>query len=321
MLLEGQYPVMFPNGYPLIISIFIFFTGSIPVSGVILILLNIILSVTIIYLVYRISFIIFKEEKIALLAALIISLYPNQINYVRYILSDVACTFFLVLSLYLLSSSKYRLSAFTVGIASIIRTTFLPLGILFSIFLFRNKENKNGFKYLLFTLIPIFILLAYGFALSGKITLGVNVFYNFTLTANHFEGEYIDAGNSINDYFKYIVSEPSKFVKDRLFSLWDLWGPLASVTKWEKASLHYRIIAGLRFPLLIFAIIGFLKIPLNKEIFFISAAVLILTCIHFFYFSNSRYSLTVEPFLAILAAKGTMEIYYRMFRKSDTTSA
>ena len=321
MLLDGKYPAMFPNGYPGIISLFLFITGNIPAAGLILVLLNIILSVVIIYLVYRISFLIDKEETLALIAALIVSLYPNQINYVRYILSDVSCTFFLVLSLYLLANSKYKLSALSVGVASIMRTTFLPLGILLSIFFFIRKEYNNGKRYLLFTLIPVCILLIYGFLVSGKITLGVNVFYNFTLTAKNFEGNYIDAGSSINDYVTYMVTEPAKFIKDRFLSLWDLWGPLASTNKWEKASLHYRIIAGLRFPLLILAIIGFLKIPVSPEKFFMAAAILILTCVHFFYFSNSRYSLTVEPFLAILAAKGIMEIYFRLFKKSDSISA
>jgi 4-amino-4-deoxy-L-arabinose transferase-like glycosyltransferase len=321
MLLDGKYATMFPNGYPIIISVFIFLTGSIPAAGVILILLNIVLSVVIVYLVYRISLAIYKEESLALIAALLVSLYPNQINYVRYILSDVSCTFFLVLALYLLANSKYKLSALSVGVASIMRTTFLPLGILLSIFFFIRKEYNNGKRYLLFTLIPVCILLIYGFLVSGKITLGVNVFYNFTLTANNFEGNYIDADSSINDYVSYLVTDPVEFIKDRFLSLWDLWGPLASTSKWENASLHYRIIAGLRFPLLILAFIGFLKIPVSPEKFFMAAAILILTCVHFFYFSNSRYSLTVEPFLAILAAKGIMEIYFRLFRKSDAASA
>ncbi|MBE0571578.1 MAG: hypothetical protein IH618_08555, partial [Ignavibacteriaceae bacterium] len=168
---------------------------------------------------------------------------------------------------------------------------------------------------------PVCILLIYGFLVSGKITLGVNVFYNFTLTANNFEGNYIDANSSINDYVTYMVTEPAKFIKDRFLSLWDLWGPLASTNKWEKASLHYRIIAGLRFPLLILAFIGFLKIPLSSEKIFMGAAVLILTCIHFFYFSNSRYSLTVEPFLAILAAGGIMAVYVKLFKKGVSHSA
>ena|GEM_PF-5753368 len=81
------------------------------------------------------------------------------------------------------------------------------------------------------------------------------------------------------------------------------------------------LIAGLRFPLLILAFIGFLKITVSPEKFFMAAAVLILTCVHFFYFSNSRYSLTVEPFLAILAARGMMEIYSRLFKKGDSIEA
>jgi 4-amino-4-deoxy-L-arabinose transferase-like glycosyltransferase len=321
MLLDGKYPTVFPNGYPIIISLFLFLTVNIPSAGLTLILLNITLSVFIVYLVYRISFSIYKEENLALIAALTISLYPNQINYVRYILSDIPCTFFLVLALYLLAYSKYELSALSAGIASIIRTTFLPLGILLSIFLFSQKEYKNGKIFLLFTLIPVFALLIYGFMVSGEITLGENVFYNFTLTAKNFDGAYVDAGSSINDYVTYLTTEPAKFIKDRFSSLWDLWGPLASISKWEKASLHYRIIAGLRFPLLIIAIFGFLKTPKSREKIFMAAAFLILTCVHFFYFSNSRYSLPVEPFLAILAAKGIVELHYKFFRKSDTTSA
>jgi 4-amino-4-deoxy-L-arabinose transferase-like glycosyltransferase len=321
MLLDGKYPAMFPNGYPIIISLFLFITGNIPGAGLILVLLNIILSVVIIYLVYRISFVIFNEETIALIATFIISSYPNQINYVRYILSDVACTFFLLLSLYLLTNSNIRLSALSAGIASTIRTTFLPLGILLSIYFFIRKEINNGKRYLLFTLIPICTLLIYGFIVSGKFTLGENIFFNLSMAANHYEGEYIDAGSSINDYVTYMVNEPARFVKDRFLSLWDLWGPLASTNKWEKASLHYRITAGLRFPLLILAIIGFLKIPLSREKFFMAAAVLSLTFIHFFYFSSSRHSLTLEPFLAILAAKGIMAVYSKLFKKAEPISA
>ncbi len=81
MLLDGNYPTLFPNGFPLIISLFIFFMGSILASGPILILLNIILSLLIIYLVYEISLSLYKEENLALIAALIVSLYPNQINF------------------------------------------------------------------------------------------------------------------------------------------------------------------------------------------------------------------------------------------------
>ena len=315
MLLDGKYPAMFPNGYPLIISVFIFLTGGIPDAGVILILLNIILSAVIVYLVYRISLAIYKEESLSLIAALLVSLYPNQINYVRYILSDVSCTFFLVLSLYFLAYSKYKLSALSAGIASIIRTTYIPLGILLSVFFFIGKEYNNGKRYLLFTLIPVCILLIYGFIVSGKITLGENIFFNLSMAANNYDGSYIDAGSSVNDYVSYMVSEPAKFIKNRFLSLWDLWGPLASTNKWENASLHYRIIAGLRFPLLILAFIGFLKIPVSPEKFFMAAAILILTCIHIFFFSSSRHSLTVEPFLAILAAKGIMDIYRKYLIK------
>jgi hypothetical protein len=313
LLLEGKYPAYFPNGFPFIITLFIFITGSIVTTGTIIILLNIILSTLIVFLVYCISLSLYKEEKLALIAALLIGLYPNQINYVRFILSDIPCTFLLVLSLYLFQQSKYKFSAVAAGFASIIRTVFLPLGILFSLYLFKKKEYKTGRTYLIYFLIPVSLLILYGYIISSEITIGKNAFHNLTLTANNLEGGYTNAAASFNDYFSYLINDPVKFIKDRFFSLWELWGPLASITKWEKASLHYRILAGLRFPLLLLALYGFFKIPISNEKVFIALAVLILTAVHFFYFSSSRHSLSVEPFLVILGAKGLNEVYSKFF--------
>lgn len=322
MLLDGKYPAYFPNGYPLVISLFLFLAGNVYTASLYLVILNIILSVIIVYLVYKISFSLYSDEKLALIAAMIVSVYPNQLNYIRFVLTEVPAAFLLILSLYLLQKTKYKFAAFTAGFASIIRTTFFPLGILFSLYLIKKREYRKGSIYLIYFLMPVCALMFYGFIISGELTMGNNSFHNLTLTAYDLEGvDFVDAQTSLNQYLAYAINDPVKFLKDRFFSLLELWGPHPSLTKWEKTSLHYRLFAGLRFPLLMLALYGFIKLPGNKEKIFIILAVLVLTTVHFFYFPNPRFTVPIEPLMVILAVKGLEEAYYKLFNKQRKSLA
>lgn len=307
VLLKGGYPTYFPNGYPLQILITMLFNQIISFE-ISLLVINIILSCGVVLLVFKCGELIFNKNIYVIAAALLTVLYPNQLNYVRYILTEVPAAFLLTLAVYLLYKEKIKFSAVTIGILAIIKTSFLPLGILFTGYLFlKDKGIWKGF--LLYFLIPPFVLLLYGFIISGELTLGNNAYHNLTLTATDFNGSYRGKNQSIENYKNYIVQDPVKYLKDRIASLWELWGPLASKTEKMRGSFIYRLLAGLRFPLLILASYSIFKLRKNKAIVLMAMAIITVSAVHIFFFSSPRFTYPLEPILILLAVKG-WEIFH-----------
>src|ERR1035437_7600888 len=102
VLKSGGHMGYFPNGYPLVIFLVSLF---LPMEWGLL-LLNVILSVFTVLLVYLIAEKLTGKFSIAILSAFIVTCYPNQFNYVHFILTEVPSTFFAVLSVYLFVKNK-----------------------------------------------------------------------------------------------------------------------------------------------------------------------------------------------------------------------
>lgn len=160
------------------------------------------------------------------------------------------------------------------------------------------KELKEYF------LIPVSSIILYGFIISGEVTIGNNIFHNLSLASTDFESEYIDAKTSVNEYLNYISSDPAKYLGDRFVSLWNLWGPFPSSSEGLRANLFFTILSGLRFPLLILAVYALWKFQPGKEKTFLICTFLVLTAVHFFFFSIPRFTVPVEPLLIILTVEG-----------------
>ena len=316
LLLDGKYSLYFPNGYPLIIAFFLPLKSFIDL-GACLITLNIILSVITVYLIYKICRESFNNKYIAFIAVTIAAVYPNQIKYVHWFLSEVPAAFFITLSLYLFIKKKHILSGASLGMASMIRTTLLPVGILFSLYLFIRKDIPV-YKYFTFFSLVILVFLTYGYARTGNFTIGQNAAHNLSIST-----EYSDTASfprvhlkplngSLNEYVSYAFSNPSDFFSERFENLWDLWGPMPS---WKESwngrfSFFWKI--GVRFPLLILALFGFIISNKNNTSVFSITAIAVITAIHCLYFADPRFTYTIEPFTIILASIGLLNIFERI---------
>ena len=313
LLLEGHYSIYFPNGFPLIISFFLPFKSFIDL-GLCLVILNVILSTATVYLIYKICREGFKSKYIALIAVTIAAIYPNQIKYVHWVLSEVPAAFFITLSLYLYIKKRYMLSGASLGFASMIRTTLLPVGILFSIYLIL-KKNHNVYKYFALYCLVILVFLIYGYTRTGYFTIGQNAAHNLSITTEYSDTESFPRvhlktlNGSLSDYVGYVFSNPVDFTIERLENLWDLWGPMPpwGETWMGRSKFFWEI--GIRLPLLLFAIYGFFKSDKNNVAIFSIISIVTITFVHMLYFADPRFTHTIEPFTIILASIGIMSLY------------
>ena len=158
-----------------------------------------------------------------MIAAGVAAFYPNQLNYARFILTEVPATFFLVLSIYLLMQKRNNLAGLSIGFASAIKTTLLPVIPLFMIYLLITKKFREGFRFTIFGLIPVSAFLLYGYLITGGFTLYIDVPKVFFISLG-LEEVPPDFLSGLGLYFKYLITNPIEFILDRIKSLWDLWG-------------------------------------------------------------------------------------------------
>lgn len=131
--------------------------------------------------------------------------------------------------------------------------------------------------------------------------LGRNFTHNIYLTINeHYKASYSKT-QGITAYINYMISSPAQFLTDRIKSFWNLWGFLPSVADGFRSYFIYRILLGLRFPLLILGVYGYLKSNDKRIPFLLILPAISITLIHTMFFSNTRFTIPAEPFLIILA--------------------
>jgi hypothetical protein len=308
LLINGKYSLYFPNGFPLIITLFIPLKMLINLTAS-LVILNIILSTITAYLVYKICKEAFKNELVSYLALVIIAFYPNQVKYVHWVLSEVPSAFFITLSLYFFVKKKYALSGAALGFASMIRTTLLPIGLFFTIYLFFKKEPPARRYFAFYALVPL-IFLSYGYVRTGYFTIGQNAAHNLSISTKYsdtssFPNVHLkNLNGSFSDYANFALKNPSEFLRDRLENLWDLWGPLPPLDEGAKWDLRFFWAVGTRFVLLLISIYGFITSEKNYAAVFSIIAISVITTVHLLYFADPRFTYTIEPVTIILASAG-----------------
>ena len=142
-------------------------------------LLVVIFSLGILILTYVVAYELFNK-KIAIVAALFLSLSSAFFLFSNIMHSEIPSTFFTLLGFYFFIKKNYKFSGLFIGIAFMTRFfqifAFIPLVLLLFYLIMKKKETvKNLFYFFLFFLIPVIPYLILNYLLYN------NVFYPFLL--------------------------------------------------------------------------------------------------------------------------------------------
>jgi len=317
MLLRGEWPSRMPNGYPLIIALFEYIFGE--SRDFSLIILNIVLSTFVVAFVFILVNQRTKNIRLSYLAALIASLWPTQLIWVRPLLTEVPATFFLCLGILLISFSKWSVGGLAIGLASLIRPTLTPVAVLVAFGLIVSGKWKQAAAVLCFSiLVPISAnLYAYEKveSLEGSGNLARVIYgarHGLYERAPKYEYQGETTGEILGQYITATLDSPLKFARKRLESLWELWGPWPDRLygrggKGPRDPIR-NLVIGLRFPLFLLGLLGFFW---RRDIsgFYLICPVIVLTAVHAILHSWDRYNYPAIPFLIILSMDAVRHIY------------
>lgn len=318
-ILSGAPISYFPNGYPLIVAGVRLIVEQNFVNSALL-ALNVLLSTAVVAMAYYISKRISGSVS-ALIVAALVAVWPNQLNYTRQLLSEAPCVFFLTAAIALLLFEHRLLSGIAFSAASLVRSSLLPVGPLELCVIFIRRPNRQA----LFLLIGLTTGPAFDYSLqaAGIIKPSSNFGSNLliAITGNSTEG--VDFSMSkfsqheiehpVITYLEFAAKRPIEFGQQRLSALWELWGPWPEPgdLKNPRGSVT-RALIGLRFPLLLFALLALWNRRKNLDSVLMFVPILVITMTHFVFFSTPRFTFPIEPLLIVLAVAGIGDIYLRL---------
>lgn len=309
-LLAGGYINYFPNGYPFMIAAVKGIAGGYAIS--VLLWLNIILSTLTIWFVYDIGKRLFRQEEVALLAALLVAVFPTQLNYVRWLMSEVPTLFFLLGAFFFYYRDRKWVSGLFFGLATVVRTDEAPVFLLLIVaaLVFCRKWEV---RLLIGALLPILAVGYYCYLKTGDFSIAghgkVNILYSITASGGYVDWYFQDkhpeiqtTGQAIGMYVDHIKHEPGEFIRQRLANLWELWGFYPSSSDGNRGLLS-RLGIGLENAFMLFlGLYGWWKNRKNFNISVLILPFLVATPMHSLLLALPRYTYPVEPFMILLAA-------------------
>jgi hypothetical protein len=309
-ILEGGYTNFFPNGYPFLIALAKIVAGA--KAQLLLLWLNILMSTLTIYFIFDMGLRIFKNIYIALLAAFLLSVFPTQVNYARWLTTEVPTVFLLTAAYFCLYRNLNLLSGILFGLATVVRTDELPIFLLlFALgFIYSRKWN---WRLVTGALIPIMIVGSYCLLKTGKFSLAghgkVNLMLSITASGGYVDWTYNDkhpevvtSKQALNLYFDHLRSDPAAFLKQKISNLWELWGFFPSSSGGNRSVIS-RLGIGLGNAFLVFfGLYGWRKNRYNFYALILILPFLLLTVLHTFLLALPRYTYPVEPFMILLGS-------------------
>jgi hypothetical protein len=315
-LLSGSYINFFPNGYPLLIAIAKLIAGN--YSNTFLLWCNIFFSTLTIWFIFDIGKRVFSDSGIALLAAAILALFPEQINYVRWLTTEVSTAFLLLAAWYCYCREQNLRSGILFALAIFVRTNIAPIAFLLLI-LRLARDRKIPWRLTAGLILPLLLICIYCNKKTGEFSISgnnqINILYAVTA-----KGDYVDfrlnlkhpeintTGKAVKMYVDHMLNEPMEFLSQKCANYWELWGfyhPSARI--YRSAGSRFLLGAG-NFILIVFGLAGWW---LHRRMFNVNLLLLpflTITAIHVILFALTRYTYPVEPFMILLAASAIIRI-------------
>ena len=318
-ILSGGYINFFPNGYPFIIA---GVKALFPAQSIsILVWMQVLMSTAIIYFGYGITKLVAKNERAALVAAVILAIFPSQINYTRWLITEMPTGFFLFGAYFFFYRGWRWWSGLFFGIAIVIRTEMLPVLILIFLLQLFWKGSRGllaGRKRwdLLFwvgVLVPILFTGGYCYEKTGHFSLAgngqVNMVLSVTASGSYIDWSYPDhhpeintSGKALESYFSGLRTDPGGFIKGRWENFWELWGFYPSSADGTRG-MGARLVIGFgNLFLVVCGFAGWWPRRGDLSVFILLLPFLLVTGIHIFLFAMQRYTSPVEPYNIVLAS-------------------
>lgn len=309
-LLQGGYTDYFPNGYPIIIALIKLVTGAqylIPA----LLWLNILMSLATLWFVFDIAHRLSNKYTYGVLAAAILAFFPTQINYVRWVYSEMPAGFFLVGAFFFYYRKQWIAAGLFFGIATMIRNNIQPIFlILFVIHIIHGK--RIPWALIIATAIPLIALGSYCKIKTGKFSTAgnsrINILFaasadgtdvDFTMGDKHPEAQ--TTGQAMKVYLDSAKDHPVRFIKQRADNLWVYWGFYSTEANGGRG-LGARLLLGLgNLYLIVFGLWGWWRQRKYYPVSIMIIPFVILTVLHSMLVALPRYTYPVEPFLILLS--------------------
>ena len=304
------------------------------------------------FLVYKISFKIFKDEIIANISFFIMLFYPFFVFYSGLLLSETLFIHFLILAFYFVynynekeDKKSFFLAILCFAFATCTKATltFLPPIIMAGLVFFKYYNVKKTLKVFVvsFLLYSAFMSVWW---VRNYYHLNALVFFTTSSGANLYLGnnrankeagidwvEDIDKketrkissiknevlrNKAYSDSAKeFILNNPLHFVKMSFKKLKRFYNPFMNSKEYKEQPFYNYLAFISFFPVLVFFILGiFVYRKKFKYLVPIYILVLYFTAIHMVIISSLRYRLPIEPFMIVLAVATVFYFYKKAFK-------
>jgi len=320
---EGGWMHFFPNGYPLLILLVnLLCGGNRDIVVGTLLGLNVCLAAVSVWLVWSICRKLGGSLFCSALAAWMMALWPQQVNYAGQLMTEVTATFFLLLCFWLLLRGGSWWAGLSAVVMVFLRTTLAPVAVLWALWILLAKGQRFSALCLLCGAALAFLLEWGGGLVSGKSEGQGNLGINFLIAARTYGGRFdvpknveigtVSTREGAKVYLKSALGDPVRFLRQRLLALWELWGPWPDPGEWVSPvtgnvygrSALENFVIGLRFPLFAMALFFLWRGRRDFYLWALFVPVLVVTLVHVVFYGLPRYTFPAEPFVFLIVALG-----------------
>jgi hypothetical protein len=307
----GLWSPMFPVGYPILIAAAMSIARD-HLAGALLVL-NVLMSTA------TVVFVGLSAEKLTstragIVAAGITAIWPQQLNFVRLVLSEVPSTFFLTASAAFTCRSFDVFGGLALSGAILTRTIYGPVAP-FAVALLTRDARRRAVRFGIGVAVPIAIAAVISYSRMGGVSLGDNfarnviVAHRSTGSQIDYRGTTLDTAAASHLYVSGAIADPVVFVKQRMLALWELWGPWPGGDEPRgqgvpARSRLVRALIGIRFPLLVLALWSLPTLGRSLTVLYLWLPIVTVTIVHTVLFATPRFTVPVEPLLIVLVVCG-----------------